>query len=405
MGEKVRIGVVGCGVVATAYYLPYISRMPDAELAAVCDLDPERTAACVRLFGAKAAFHDYDEMIERAELDAVFILTAPGTHARFAVRAAQAGKHLLIQKPMATTLEEMQAIADAVRAAGVQCLVEPSSNSPLEPLYGEIRALLKRGAIGQPYAFHWLGGVPDRDGPGLGGNPYGAGAFYAKDSGGFLFDYPYAPTQVVAALGACKSVMARGTIAQPDRHIVPDAAYTEFLAQVTDPDQANYWDVVMSKPRTEHVRQEAEDHFYSLCEMHNGAVGVIWVGRGFRPLPRGLRFGGFQVLGTEGNLVFGHGGNRASISARNKELLPDTDADGWYHWRSPAAGAAAQWPKPTPGSNYYQRSTQHLVDCIREGKALVVGLEWGLHITELMIGAKRSSDEGVRYELTTTIDW
>jgi predicted dehydrogenase len=62
--REIKVGVVGCGVVATAYYLPYLMR--HAELVAVCDLDPARTAACMRLFGAKEQHQDYDEMIRRA---------------------------------------------------------------------------------------------------------------------------------------------------------------------------------------------------------------------------------------------------------------------------------------------------------------------------------------------------
>jgi predicted dehydrogenase len=54
-GRRVRVGVVGCGVVATAYYLPYLMKQRDAELIAVCDTNPARTAACARLFGAKSS--------------------------------------------------------------------------------------------------------------------------------------------------------------------------------------------------------------------------------------------------------------------------------------------------------------------------------------------------------------
>jgi predicted dehydrogenase len=61
--RKVKIGVAGCGVVATAYYLPYIMRMDAAELVAVCDLNPTRTASCIRLFGAAEEYQDYYEMI------------------------------------------------------------------------------------------------------------------------------------------------------------------------------------------------------------------------------------------------------------------------------------------------------------------------------------------------------
>lgn len=78
--RKVKVGVVGCGVIATAYYLPAFSTMEGAELIAVCDRYPERTSACMRLFGAREAYQDYDDMLERADIEAVFILTAPGTH-------------------------------------------------------------------------------------------------------------------------------------------------------------------------------------------------------------------------------------------------------------------------------------------------------------------------------------
>lgn len=100
--RKVKVAVVGCGVVATAYYLPYLIQMETVELTAVCDLVAARTEACKRLFGAKDAYQDYDTMLEEAEIDVVFILTAPGTHVRFSLKALAADKHILLQKPMAT---------------------------------------------------------------------------------------------------------------------------------------------------------------------------------------------------------------------------------------------------------------------------------------------------------------
>ena len=103
--KKVKVGVVGCGVVATAYYLPYLAKMETVDLVAVCDLYETRTSASARLFGAKEQYLDYYEMIDQADIDAVFILTAPGTHVPFALKAIEAGKHMVIQKPMATNME------------------------------------------------------------------------------------------------------------------------------------------------------------------------------------------------------------------------------------------------------------------------------------------------------------
>ena len=135
--RKVKVGVVGCGVVATAYYLPYLMKMPAVELVAVCDIDPARTSACVRLFGAREQYQDYYEMIRTADIEAVFILTGPGTHTSFTLAAVAAGKHLVLQKPMALTMHDTNTIVAAVRQAGVKAIVEPSSNTPLEPAYRE----------------------------------------------------------------------------------------------------------------------------------------------------------------------------------------------------------------------------------------------------------------------------
>jgi predicted dehydrogenase len=400
---KVRVGIVGCGVVATAYYLPYLIAQPDAELTAVCDSTAARAEQTARLFGAKAHFSDYHAMLNQADLDAVFVLTGPGTHASFTLAAVAAGKHVLLQKPMALTVADANAIVDATRQANVKVLVEPSSDSPLDPQVGPMRDLIVRGALGKPYWFQWTTGAPDRYGPGLGGNPYGVGAFYARDSGGMLMDFPYAPTQIVSLLGSCKSVMGQGAISIPDRQIVPDAEYDRFLAGVTDPDHANYWDVVMTLPRTQHVKMEAEDNVFSLYEMDNGAIGVFHIARPLHPMPKGSTPGGLRIFGTEGNLAVGVGGRYSLISER-RDLLPAVDEDGWYRVPYPPAEPAA-WPKPAKGGfNYYEQSTRHLLDCIRDDVDPLLNVEWGRHITEMMAGALQSSRTGVRYAMTSTLE-
>lgn len=401
--HKVKIGVVGCGVVAAAYYLPYLMKMETAELVAVCDIYAERTAACVRLFGAKEQYQDYAKMIEQADIDAVLILTGPGTHVPFTLRAVEAGKHVLLQKPMALTLADATAIVEAVRRTGVKALIEPSSNSPLDPDYAALRALVDRGVLGDPYWFSLVEAGPDHYHASLGGNPYGLGAFFSEDSGGMLFDYPYAPTQIVTLLGPCKSVMGMAKISVPERSIVPEEEYNKFLAEVTDPDNANYWDVVLDLPKTEQVRMGAADNVFSLYEMANGATGVFHVGRPFHPVLPGTAGGKLQILGTEGNLIFGHG-HLASIITTRQELLPHVDSDGWYHVPVRGDVSKAKWPQPVPGGfNYYHQSLQHLVDCILEDQDPIVNVEWGRHITEMMAGAIESSRTGSRYEMTTTL--
>jgi len=405
MAEKVKIGIAGCGVVATAYYLPYLMTREDVEITAVCDLYEERTKACVRLFGAKEEYLDYYEMMEKADLDAVFILTAPGTHVPFTLRAVEAGTHVLIQKPLATDMKDAHTIADAVRKAGVKCIVEPSSSTPLDPDYALLRDLVRKGVLGDIlwFSLAWTG--PTTYGPALGTNPYGQAAFYDADSGGFLFDLPYAPTQIVAVLGGCKSVMAQAKISVADHKIVPEGEYDKFLAQATDPNDANYWDVVLDLPRTHPVKMEAVDNAYSLYEMSDGAQGACHVGRIFHPILPGTGGGALQIYGTEGNLLFG-AGYMASVISTRKELLPEVEEDGWFHIRGRGDGSKAKWPQPTPGAfNYYHESSKHLIECIVEDKEPIVGIDWGLHITEMMAGAIESSRTGKRYDMATTLDY
>ena len=401
--RKVKIGVVGCGVVATAYYLPYLMHDPNADLVAVCDLREARTQACVRLFGAREQYLDYYEMLDRADIDAVWILTAPGTHVPFTLAAVEAGKHVLLQKPMATNMDDARAIAAAVRNAGVKAVIEPSANSPLDPDMAHIGSLVKQGVLGDVMWFALTPTGPTQYHPSLGSNPYGQAAFYDKDSGGFLFDFPYAPTQIVSVLGPCKSVMASSHISVADHAIVPDKRYDEFVSKVTDPDRANYWDVVLDLPRTQAVRMEGPDNVFSLYEMAAGGIGALHVGRIFHPVLPGSGSGSMQVFGTDGNLIFGTGYTASIISTR-RDLLPNVEDDGWYHIPQRGDVTKAKWPQPTPGAfNYYHESSRHLIQCILQDTEPLINVDWGLHITEMMAAAVESSRTGTRYEMTTTL--
>lgn len=401
---KVKVGVVGCGVVATAYYLPYLMRMENAEITAVCDLYKTRTEASARLFGAKEQYLDYYDMLDQADIDAVMILTAPGTHVAFTLAAVERGKHVLIQKPMAMTMADARTIAAAVKKAGVVALVEPSANTALDPDIAQLRDLVKKGVLGEVMWFSLAYTGPTSYGPSLGGNPYGQAAFYDQDSGGFLFDFPYAPTKIVSLLGSCKSVMAQARVSMRNHHIVPEEEYDKYLAQATDPENANYWDVVVDLPRTQAVEMQAYDNVYSLYEMVESSIGTCHVGRIFHPVLPKTGGGSLSIYGTEGNLLCG-AGYSASIITTRKDLLPHVEDDGWYHIYPKGDSSKAKWPQPTPGAfNYYHESTRHWIDCILNGTPCLMNEDWGLHITEMMAGAVISAESGEKYEMTTRVE-
>ena len=407
MVDKVKIGVVGCGVVASAYYLPFLMDHGPADLVAVCDATVERAEECARLFGAREVYGDFVEMLDKADIDAVWILTGPGTHKAFAVAAAEAGKHILLQKPMATNKADADAIQAAVKKAGVHCLVEPSQQSPLQRPFPKLRQLVKDGALGDPYWFSFVWTGPDHDNGGLGHNPYGAAAFLTKESGGVLFDYAYGPNQIVSVLGPCKSVMAMAALQVPEREIVPDADYTEYLKRATNPHDANYWDAVVGAPKTDTAVTEAPDTYNILYEMESGWIGMFHVGRPFQPIPKGVRSGAMEVFGTQGNIYFDpRAGVHSTVYSARRDMLDDADGDGWQSFPKEGDLSKAKWPKPTPGGfNYYHESSRELIDCILTGRRTMLDEDWGAHINEMLSGAAESAETGRKYEMQTRVDW
>ena len=115
-------------------------------------------------------------------------------------------------------------------------------------------------------------------------------------------------------------------------------------------------------------------------------------------------WGKFADFCTEGNLIFVRD-TQLRLSPI-KRLLPHIDDDGWYHIPLRGDQSKAKWPQPTPGSfNYYHQSSQHMIDCILKIVEPIPNVDWGLHITEMMYAALESSRTGVKYEMTTTLDY
>jgi predicted dehydrogenase len=119
---RVRVGLVGTGVIAQVMHLHYLAELADRfEVAAVCDLDRDGAQACADRYGIPAAFSDWHELIAHP-LDAVMVLTS-GSHAPIAEAAARAGRHVFAEKPMCFSAAEGQAMVAAADAASVVLMV------------------------------------------------------------------------------------------------------------------------------------------------------------------------------------------------------------------------------------------------------------------------------------------
>ncbi len=122
--ETVRYACIGCGSIANNYHLPALARIDAADFVVACDIDDDQARETAQRFDADEAVTDYELVVERDDLDLVCIFTKIDSHAEIAVAAANAGKHVFIQKPFARTVAEGQAMAEAAEVAGT--LMMPS---------------------------------------------------------------------------------------------------------------------------------------------------------------------------------------------------------------------------------------------------------------------------------------
>ncbi len=121
--KKYNVGIVGYGWVATAH-IPAINGTQQAQVTAICSSRPQNAQALSSQYGSPiAVYQDFDEMLRDPAIHVVSICSFPQDHAEQAVRAAEAGKHLIIEKPLALSWEDCERIEKAVRTAGVQATV------------------------------------------------------------------------------------------------------------------------------------------------------------------------------------------------------------------------------------------------------------------------------------------
>ncbi len=144
--KKIRVGIVGCGAITQRRHAPEYAANPDAQIAGFYDADPARAGELVARYGGKA-YGSVDELIAD-EIDAVSVCSPNATHADVSVRALESGKHVLVEKPMALSLEETRRMIGAERASGK--ILMPDHNQRLIPTHLKARELLKDGAIGKP---------------------------------------------------------------------------------------------------------------------------------------------------------------------------------------------------------------------------------------------------------------
>jgi predicted dehydrogenase len=121
---RIKVGIIGCGAIAQIQHLPHLRELDDQfEIAGLADLSPQVLAAVGADYGVpeERRFLDYRELV-RSDIDAVIVCPS-GSHAPPSIAAAEAGKHILVEKPMCTTVPEAEAMVAAAERSGVILMV------------------------------------------------------------------------------------------------------------------------------------------------------------------------------------------------------------------------------------------------------------------------------------------
>jgi len=145
--DVIRYAVVGCGAIATNYHLPALARIEQARFIVACDLDEQRARETAAKFGAPETASDYRAVVARDDLDLVCVFTKIDSHAEIAIDAAQAGKHVFIQKPFARSVAEGRTMVAAAREADVRLIPAFMHHYFDESLLAA--ELVRSGAIGE----------------------------------------------------------------------------------------------------------------------------------------------------------------------------------------------------------------------------------------------------------------
>jgi predicted dehydrogenase len=339
-----RLGVLGLGSVFSGPYAAQITKLAldgRVHLVAGYDPDPAKRAAAADRFGIETAFAGPDDLIDRDDIDAVLVLTSMNEHGSLARAALAAGKHVLVEKPMATSLTEAAAVVEA--AAAARGLLVCAPHIVLSPTYREMHRRVRSGEIGELYLgrarYGWSG-------------PWWGRWFY-EPGGGALFDLGvYNLTSLCGFFGSVQRVTAMVGTAISKREVDGE------VMQVRSDDNAHvvldFGDARFASIATGFTMQKYKSPAVELY----GADGVL------------------QLLGDD---WAPDGFEKWSNSRGSWEVFPEADP----HW---------PW---TDG-------LRHLVECAEEGNPTVTRPEHAFHALEVMLAAKRSAAEGQVIEVGST---
>lgn len=339
----VRIGVLGLGSVFWGPYASLITQLTvegAVRLVAGFDPDPGKRAATARRFGIDTELSSPTDLIERDDVDLVLVLTSMLEHGALARQALLAGKHVLVEKPMATDLAQAAELVDLARTSPGILLCAP--HILLSPTYREMHRRVRDGQIGRLLLararYGWAG-------------PWWGQWFY-RPGGGALFDLGvYNLTSLCGFFGPVRRVTAMVGTAIPRR-----------------------------EAEGETVEVASDDNAHVVLDFGEARFGSYMTGFTMQQ----YRSPAIELYGSTGTL----------------QLLGDDWApEGFEHWTNERGSwevvpeSAPQWP--------WTAGLRHLVECIAAGVPTVTRPEHAYHALEVSLAAMESARTGRVVEISS----
>jgi myo-inositol 2-dehydrogenase/D-chiro-inositol 1-dehydrogenase len=173
--EPINIALLGAGRIGQVHAANLSGRVAGARLYAIADVSGEAAQRCAQQYGVAIAVDDYQRLLADPQVHAIALCTSTDTHARIITEAAQAGKHIFCEKPIAQTLESIDLALTAVEAAGVTLQI--GFNRRFDANFRRARAAVVNGEIGRLERIH----IISRD-------PAPPPISYVRVSGGLFLD-------------------------------------------------------------------------------------------------------------------------------------------------------------------------------------------------------------------------
>jgi predicted dehydrogenase len=267
-----KIALVGCGGMGRRHAHGYIElrkHFDTVEMAAVCDVHHDVAATVAGEIGEATGatpdiYTDFDEMIAKADLDGVAIVTSTPMHHRFAIKAMNAGLHVITEKPMGLTLKACRQMREASESTGK--VVAVAENYRRDPMNRLTKALIDSGAIGTPY-FALDIGVNSSDGAVMHSTVWRA---KKEQAGGAPLDAGvHNADMLLYLMGGANSVFAETAINEPQRTLRPMSEVAPVLSEMYNHRKE------VGYSTGDIVEQTAVDTAFGVIRFKSGAIGQL----------------------------------------------------------------------------------------------------------------------------------